>query len=186
QRGRMLSISNALGAVTAITCAFLLLPQWLGENTIDVASIFGFASGCFFLSAVATLFLAEAPDDFQQPPQSPWQHLVDAWQPMCVSANFRRLAIVAASYGVSLILFPNYQAVARHDLGMSLEQLLWWLILQNLGMGVFSFILGPIADRYGNRLLLKLLMLGLCGAPALSLVLSWYGQDAPWLYNFVF
>ncbi len=186
QRGRMLSISNALGAVTAITCAFLLLPQWLGENTIDVASIFGFASGCFFLSAVATLFLAEAPDDFQQAPQSPWQHLVDAWQPIRDNANYRRLALVAASYGVSLILFPHYQAVARHDLGMSLEQLLWWLILQNVGMGVFSFILGPIADRYGNRLLLKLLMLGLCGAPALSLLLSWYGQHMPWLYNFVF
>lgn len=186
QRGKLLSLSNAVGATAAITCALLLLPQWLGETTIDVASIFGFASGCFFLSALATLFLVEPPDHFEQAPQTPWQHLLDAWQPIRTDANFRRLAVVTATYGVSLILFPHYQAVARHDLGLSLEQLLWWLILQNIGVGVFSFVVGPIADRYGNRLVLNMLMLGLCGAPLLSLLLSWYGQEVPWMYNLVF
>jgi predicted MFS family arabinose efflux permease len=186
KRGRLLSISNVVGATTAIVCAVVLLPQWLGKDTIDVFSIFGFASGCFFLSALATLFLAEAPDQYEQAPQTPWQHLVDAWQPIRHDANFRRLAFVSAMYGVSLILFPHYQAVARSDLGMPLDQLLWWLVLQNAGMALFSFILGPIADRYGNRMVLNILMLGLCGAPGLSLILSWYGQGHAWLYNFVF
>lgn len=186
KRGRLLSISNVVGAFTAIACAMVLLPQWLREDTMDVASIFGFASGCFFLSAAATLFLVEPADHFEQARQTPWQHLTDAWQPIRTNRNFRRLALVSAMYGVSLILFPHYQAVARHDLGMSLEQLLWWLVLQNVGMAAFSFVLGPVADRYGNRLVLNLLMLGLCGAPALSLYLSWYGQQMPWAYNLVF
>src|SRR5690606_18065199 len=99
------SISNVLGAISAVTCAFLLLPRWLREDSIDVLAVFGFASGCFFLSALATLFLRESPDAFEQAPQTPWQHLVEAWRPIRTDANFRRLAFVSAMYGVSLILF---------------------------------------------------------------------------------
>jgi hypothetical protein len=186
KRGRMLAISNMVGSLTAVTLAFLLLPRWLAEDSMNVLAIFGFACGCFCLSAVATLFLRESPDGYQQPPQTAWQHLADAWRPFQSDKNFRRLALVAASYGVSLLLFPHYQAVARIDMKLPLDQLLWWLILQNLGVGVFGLILGPVADRYGNRLVLNLLMIGLCGAPALSLLLSWYGQSLPWMYNFVF
>lgn len=186
QRGRLLSISNVLGAISAVTCAFLLLPLWLHEDSIDVLAVFGFASGCFFLSALATLFLRESPDDYDQAPQTPWQHLVEAWRPIRTDPNFRQLAFVSSMYGVSLILFPHYQAVGRNQLDLPLSQLLWWLILQNLGVGCFSLLVGPVADRFGNRLVLRILMLGLCGAPVLSLILVWYGQNIAWAYNFVF
>jgi MFS family permease len=185
-RGRLLLVANIIGAVIAISCALLLLPRWLNETSADIGSIFGFAAGCFFLSAVATLFLVEPPDAFVEPRTSFVALLGNAWRPIREDRHFRRLAFVAAMYGVSMILFPHYQAVGREELGLSLKNLVWWLVLQNIGTAAFSVVAGPLADRYGNRLVLNIVMFGLCLAPLLSIALAWIGPAAGAWYNLVF
>lgn len=186
RRGRLLSVSNAIGAVIAIGCALLLLPQWLHEDTVDVAAIFGFASGCFFLSALAVLFLKEPIDQVELPRQSTWAKLAHVLAPLRYDANFRRLMYVGSMYGASMGLFPHYQFVGREVVGLPLTWLIWWLIMQNVGMGIFSFLAGSIADRYGNRVVLQLSMLGLCTAPIVALGMSAYGEAAGAWYNLVF
>ncbi|HTN76796.1 MAG TPA: MFS transporter, partial [Pirellulaceae bacterium] len=185
-RGRLLGISNVLGAAIAIGCALLLLPQWLHESTADVAAIFGFASGCFFLSAVAVLFLVEPADRLELPHQSLTTQLYEVLRPLSYDRNFRRLMYVSAMYGASMSLFPHYQSLGREEVGLPLTRLIWWLIMQNIGMGLFSFLAGPLADRYGNRLVLRLSMLGLCSAPILAVILAGWGEAAGTWYDFVF
>ena len=185
-RGRLLLVGNTVGAVVAISCAFLLLPRWLHQESADVGSIFGFAAACFFLSAIATLFLVEPPDAFAEPRTSLVTILRNAWLPIQNDRNFRRLAFVASMYGVSMILFPHYQAVGREVLDLSLTNLVWWLILQNVGTACFSVVAGPLADRYGNRLVLNIVMLGLVPAPILSVALAWIGPAAGHSYQWVF
>jgi MFS family permease len=85
-----------------------------------------------------------------------------------------------------MMLFPHYQSVGREELHLPLKQLIWWLILQNLGTGFFSFVAGPLADRFGNRLVLRILMLGLCAAPLLTLALVAWGEDGTHYFDGVF
>ena len=69
--------------------------------------------------------------------------------------DFRLLAIAAASFGASMMLFPHYQALARIKLDMGLTNLMTWVVVQNIGMALFGFPAGALADRYGNRLVLR-------------------------------
>jgi MFS family permease len=162
------------------------LPQWLDEGKADVAEIFGFAAGCFFLSAVALLFLVEPADRVELPPQSMLAQLGNVLAPLRYDRNFRRSMYVAAMYGTSMSLFPHYQYVGLNVVKLDLTELLWWLIMQNVGMAVFSFIAGPLADRFGNRLVLQLSMLGLCAAPIATVVLGAYGTAAGRWFDIVF
>ena len=187
RRGRLLLFSNSIGAVIAIGCALLLLPQWLQEDRANVPAIFGFAAGCFFLSAGAVLFLREPADEIDRSPTQPiLQQLAHVLAPLTYDGNFRRLMYVAAMYGASMGLFPHYQSVGREELGLPLDRLIWWLIMQNIGMGLFSFVAGPLADWFGNRLVLRISMLGLCIAPIMAVTMAAYGAAAaPW-YDWVF
>ena len=69
--------------------------------------------------------------------------------------NFRRLAIVAALFSTVLMLFPHYQALGREYLDLNLDNLMLWVIVQNAGTGLFSLLAGPVADRSGNRRVLR-------------------------------
>jgi hypothetical protein len=186
RRGWQLLVANVTGAVIAIACALVLLPLWLNENTANVPAIFGFASACFFLSALATLWLVEPPDRYVDPPSTFLERLHEAWGPFRDDPNFRLLAFVSAMYGASMMLFPHYQSVGREELRLPLKSLISWLIVQNLGTGVFSLVAGLLADRFGNRLVLRLTMLGLCAAPILTLVLTTAGATGGRYFDFVF
>ena len=68
---------------------------------------------------------------------------------------------------------------------MPMEILMLFAITQNASVGMFSLFFGPIADRWGNRGALGLVVLGSAGAPILAVVLSQWssglGAGAYWL-----
>jgi len=171
-RGRLLLLSNILGAICAITAAALLLPLWLREEGGDFATVFGFSGACFAVSAVISLLLSEPADDYQQP-KKPLLHLFgSAWTTLRDDANFRRLGIVAALFGSSMMLFPHYQALGKLKDGFSFGTLIVWVIAQNAGTAAFSLPAGSLADARGNRLVLRLAMLGIVFAPAAAILLA--------------
>ena len=55
-------------------------------------------------------------------------------------------------------LFPHFQAFGRSKLAKGEEgfHLMLWVIAQNGAVGVFSWMSGVIADRYGNRLAIRI------------------------------
>lgn len=171
-RGRLLLLSNILGAICAISAAALLMPLWLDQDGGDFATVFGFSGGCFAVSALISLMLSEPADDYQQP-KKPLLHLFgSAWTTLRDDANFRRLGIVAALFGTSMMLFPHYQALGKLKDGFSFGTLIVWVIAQNAGTAVFSLPAGPLADARGNRLVLRLALLGIVCAPATAILLS--------------
>jgi hypothetical protein len=178
RRGRLLLVANVVGALVAVTFAATLMPRWLRADGADFGQIFGFSGICFGIAAFLTLFIRERSDKYHGS-SVPLHHLfADARDTFVHDRNFRRLAIVSAMFGTSIVLFPHYQALARSDrLEFDFTNLLGWVIVQNLGTALFSLIAGPLADRFGNRLVLRLVMLGICGAPVLAIVLS-YWQNA--------
>jgi hypothetical protein len=179
RRGRLLMIADTLGAASAIVCALGLLPLWLGDDYARFDLVFGFSTALFSLATITAWLLKEQRDDHQEPRRWIWTPFVVAWQTLRDDANFRRLGLVAALFSCSLLLFPHYQALAgRKPLEMGFSYLVWFLVAQNAGTAVFSLITGPIADRTGNRLPLRLLTLAICAAPQIALLLdTWAERD---------
>ena len=193
RRGRLLMIADTVGAGTAIACAIGLLVPWLREDSADFHYIFAFSTALFAAATITSWLLKESRDDHQEPPRPLWMPFITAWQTLRDDVNFRRLGLVAALFSCSLLLFPHYQALAGRELGMGYSYLVWFLVAQNVGTAAFSLITGPIADRTGNRLPLRILTLAICAAPQLALILvTWAGrypgeiQSYRYAYFFVF
>lgn len=182
RRGRLMLVANVFGSIGAIVLVIVLLPRWMTSQGGRFEWIFFFSVCCFALAALQSLVLAEPPDDYRQPVTKIRQRFVEVWLTLRRDANFRRLAIIASLFGVSVMLFPHYQALARGDrMEVGLRDIIWWLVVQNAGTALFSMVVGPLADWRGNRLVLRTTLLAVCGAPIVALALSHIGPAArPW------
>ena len=182
RRGRLLLVSNLLGSILAIAFAWVLLPPWLSSRPPRFDLVFGFTGLMFALSAVVTWALVEVPDQYSLSRAVLRDYFWDAWSTFRDDRQFRHLALVGASFGMSLNIFPHYQNLGLKGLGLPLSSLMWWVVVQNIGTGLFSIPAGWIADRSGNRRVLQIALLGVAGAPLSAVVLSmlgaenWYGM----------
>jgi len=150
--------------------------------------IFGFTMVCFLLSAGLVMLLAE-PADVHEPGDgsAALGSLADTWRALREDANLRRLVGVVMLFGAGLMVFPHYQALARDRLGLKGGQLVWWIVTQNAAVGLVGLVVGPVADRYGNRLTMRLLILGSACPPLLAVWLAgWSGQLGVRLFWLVF
>ena len=186
RRGRLMLVSNLMGVGSAVTCASLLMPKWLNSSDANILFLFGFAGICFGASAIAATRLRESPDNHEGSPTSLASHFVASWDILRSDRSFRRTSLVAMSFGVSLLLFPHYQALGRDELGLETHNLVRWVVVQNLGTACFSLVAGPVADRFGNRLVLRLAFLGLLCSPVVALALATIGESASDWYWTVF
>jgi MFS family permease len=148
--------------------------------------IFFFTGMTFVAAAFIGLFLKEAPDENHTQRRGGKDLLLAAYETFKTDRNFRRLAIIAALFGMYLTLFPHYQRLGRDRLDLGLSALIPWLLAQNIGAALFSIPTGWIADRFGNRLVIQLILLVLCIAPALALFLSWSDDVRPAWFIVVF
>ncbi len=168
-RGRMLLCANLLGALSAITVAWFLLEHWLSADVVRIDCIFGFSGLCFGLAAFSALLLAEQTDQEQEQLAQPNRPFREAWLTLCHDANFRHLATIAALFGTSIMLFPHYQALARERLGLSMPEIIQWIIVQNIGTAFCSLALGPLADWRGYRAVLRISLLVIAAIPLVAL-----------------
>lgn len=192
RRGRLMLFANVLGAVVAIACAAVLLKHWLRPGNTEFTWIFGFTGISFTLSACTGLFLAEQRDEYSQETQGIAGIFRSAFNILATDTNFRRCSIVAALYGFSIMLMPHYQLLGRQTApgydsqANDLSVLTFWVIVQNAGTALFSLLAGPLADRFGNRLVLRVLLLCLMLAPITALLLSQANSTMHHLYPLVF
>ncbi len=187
-RGRLALVSTVIGSTLAVISAWYLLRIWLGGTNstaeggaANFTMIFAFTGCAFVLAAVVSLTFKEPVDSESRKKRSGVALLRSSVSTIANDHNFRTLTIIGALFGMSLTLFPHYQALARGRLSLGLTALIPWVIAQNIGAALFSIPAGWIADRFGNRLVLRMAMLGLCLAPILSLILARLGDAGqPW------
>jgi MFS family permease len=75
------------------------------------------------------------------------------------------------------LLFPHYQALGKTQPNFTNSRLMVWVIAQNAGTGLFSLISGVLADRFGNRLLLRIQIFIAALTPPLAVWLAGQGID---------
>jgi MFS family permease len=84
------------------------------------------------------------------------------------------------------MLFPHYQNLGLQGMQLELSNLTWWVVVQNIGTGLFSVPAGPLADRFGNRLVLRIGLLVIAAAPLLAMMVFVSGSPVRWIFNLVF
>lgn len=186
RRGRLMLYASTIGTATAVVCALVLLPGWLTSRSGNFIAIFAFTGSLFVSAAAVVLLLDEREDRFPKATTSPARLFRAAARALAEDADLRRLAIISALFGMSLTLFPHYQALGRQRLSLGLDALIPWVIVQNIGVAVFSVPSGWLADRSGNRRVLQLLMGIVCVVPLLALALARWGEASGSTFTIVF
>jgi MFS family permease len=179
RRGRLLAIAGLVGAAVSSTLAWFLMQRWLQNGLTFPAGgyvmIFGFAGCGFIIAGLMSFALKEPPDDPSAlPPRNPKRALKEAWQVFRTDRAFRRAATVAMLFISVQFLFPHFQAFSRHRWGSHDEgfHLMIWVIAQNLSVGGLSWMSGTIADRFGNRLAIRIQVFLCSLTPILTLALT--------------
>jgi MFS family permease len=180
RRGKLLGRAGIIGSFLSVTLAWFLLARWLEPPvhlpTSGYVLIFGFAGTGFALAGLLTIPLREPVDE----PSGETRHrsiataFSDAWQTMRTDHSFRRAAIVAMLFISVQLLFPHFQAFGRKHITDEHEgfQLMLWVIAQNAAVGAFSWGSGFIADRFGNRLAIRIQVFLCTLTPLIALLLT--------------
>lgn len=186
QRGRLMTWGSLLGVVFAVTAAVSLLPRLLNPAVAAFELIFAFTGTAFLLAALMATRFVEENDQPEKHVYSLRQTLRLSLAVIATDPRFRRYAIVVTAFGLNMVLFPHYQALAKQSSETNLQWLLPWLVAQNLGAAFFSTVTGRIADRVGNAVAIRLLMAIHVVIPVLSLTSAALGADMKWSTIVVF
>ncbi|MFK7818301.1 MAG: MFS transporter [Planctomycetaceae bacterium] len=176
RRGRIIALSGVVGVTLSITTAWNLLPRWLEMRDGGFVWIFLFVGTMFVLASITSLFVREEPDNFT--PKKRVAPFRDGWKRVRSDSHLARLLVVSALFVSALLLVPHYQALARggrRDFG----DLMFWVVSQNASAGVMALASGIIADKFGYRLTMRILLLlaGCCPIVAIALA-TW--ADPKW------
>ena len=186
-RGRLLAASSGTGATAAILVVLALLPRWLkGEGGAPRYDwVFGAAGSLLVLSGALLFFLSEA----AAAPSAARSRLRDfARGSLGLLLRDRNFALLAAASSLYLglrALFPHFTVFGIQRLGLASDSLVSQVVAQNAVQAGAALLFGPLADRYGNRIVLRTLM-GIGGlTPLMALGLAFLpggiGAKVYWL-----
>jgi MFS family permease len=173
RRGRLMTMSIFGGVVPSVLLVWWLLPGWLEGPDAGYQKIFLFTGVCFVLVGALALALREPLDAHQEAATSIREQLRGAREILRSNGDYRRLVIVGGLFSSSLMIFPHFQALGRERLDLAGANLMVWVVVQNVSMGVASLFMGPVADRFGNRLTLRILTFAAATVPLLAIGLTY-------------
>jgi hypothetical protein len=180
RRGRLLGLSGIAGSLCSVLSVVVLMRPWLAEPDHGFAKIFGVTGVGFALAALLTLFVIEPRDDRLRRASEPRQPFRSAWRAVQRDVQLRRLVFAAMLFMCAMLLFPHYQALGRQRLSRDAGDLMWWVVVQNIGVGLFSLGFGRLADRCGYRLTVRVQMFAVSLVPTVALVLASDWIRSPW------
>jgi MFS family permease len=187
RRGSLLGTSNFAGCLLAIGALVVwMLPNLeTGNGARGFAMVF-LATGVLFLLTAA---LSAALDEPHNLHLSSSEKLADSMRQsfrlVVYNGQYRLLLTVMSIYYAVILLFPHFASFGSERLGVSAASLVSWVIVQNVGTALGSAAFGSIADRAGNRLVLRLLLFWLALIPIVAVALARLppqtGRSAYWM-----
>jgi len=187
RRGQLLWGSTFWGLFPTIFFCQWLMPGWIGQPVPGFGYLFLFVGLSLVASGGIVGALAE-PADAADGGHAPRRAgLAETFAVLRRDKNLRRLVLLVVWLFLGLVTIPHYQAYARKELGAEAKDLVFMVITHTTAVSIYSLFLGPLADRWGNRLTLRVLILGAAIAPVYALVLpSWVGGLSRYWFWVVF
>lgn len=174
RRGLLLGIGGTVGSIFAVSSALFWLRPWLSiPNHDGFTWVFMFNGLAFLAAGVVALFCIEHPDESTKLiPVQFVKPFATAWKIFRDDKTFRKAAYVALLFISSLLLFPHYQWLGKTVIGTTTDDLFFWVIAQNISVGVYSPVLGRVADRFGNRLAIRIAVLTVSVTPVIAILFA--------------
>ena len=185
RRGRLMALSGIVGSSMAMLAAWFLLQAWLDREDGGFWLIFSFTGCVMLLSAAIAAAVNEPVDPARERLPVRTNPFRNAWRLVKADRHLRRLIYVAMLFMCTMFAFPHYQKLGRNAADFTPGRLMVWVVAQNGGAGLLSLLAGSIADRYGNRLALRLGILGAALTPLLALALSEYAPGGMFWLTFM-
>lgn len=189
RRGALFAFSNFGGSLLGVGLVFVwMLPHLdLAAGPRGFTSVFLATGFLFLLNATAAASFREPKRHSSPNADSLFAFLRQALVSLRSDRSFRRLMIVVSMFYFFLVLFPHYASHGRRQVGADSADLAIWVVVQNVGLGVGSMLLGPIADRRGYRIAFTMILVGLAIIPLLAIVIGSLGPGlGRYLYWIVF
>lgn len=182
-RGGLMAISGGLGTIGASAMAWWLLAPWFSLPDQGFGQIFLFTALGFVVAGLLVWPVIEPPDEPEQTPSGWSGRLMQSWELLRTRPEFRTTVFVGMVFTTAQFVFPHYETLGRTTLegdaakGDHGWHLMFWIVVQNLGVGLFSYVLGTLADSQGNRLVLQITVFGVALTPlaALGFAFGWFG-----------
>ncbi len=169
RRGRLLAASNTIGCFLAIVAVYFLLNRWLVREDGGYGMLFGMTSALFFISAFSVLLLKEPPDPPEAESETFASFLTSSVSIISEDRNFRRLICAVSMFYAFHLLFPHYTVFGIESLGLEDRSFVPFLIAQNSVNALSSLIMGHLADRKGNKMVLGILIFASGCVPLLAI-----------------
>ena len=178
RRGELVAAGGIVGSLVAVTAAVTYLRDWRATGPGDFVAAFAAAAGAMALAGLIVLAVRE-PADRPGPGRRRFRASVgEARAVLRDDGRFRRIAAVAVLFVTAQLLFPHYVPLAAGRFGGGALPLTEYVIAQNLGAGLFSVLLGRLADRFGNRLTVRLSLGAAAAVPVAALLAAPRGHAA--------
>jgi len=171
RRGQLLWGATFWGLFPTILFCQWLMPGWLDPPMPGYGYLFMFVGLSLVASGLLVCALVEPADQASPETEGPKPSVHETIATLRRDPNLRRLVALILLFYMGLITIPHYQAFAREQLGSKARDLVFMVITHTTAVSIYSLFIGPVADRWGNRLTLRILILGAAIAPAYALVL---------------
>ena len=172
RRGRLLAVFGMMGGVLSLGIAAFLLPLYLTDLKASYGPIF-LLCGLFFVCATLVLLgIREPPRPQRGVPPKLHGFIEDSLRIIRKDKNFRVLILVVMLMYLTLLLFPHYTVFGMRRLGVEPHGFVTLVIAQNSVFALASFFMGNLADRRGNRAMLRLVAWVAALVPLLAVTIS--------------
>ena len=173
RRGRLIAAGGVLGSVAAVAAAYGFLRGWRAEGPGSFAAPFALTAIGMTVSSAIVLLVREPRDELAgndgAPGFSVRRQFAEAAAVLRTDRGFRWVAAVGVLFVVAQLAFPHYIVLARGRHGAGNLPLILFVTAQNVGAGLFSVLVGRVADRFGNRLAVRGCLCGIALLPPLAL-----------------
>lgn len=172
QRGRLLASFGLVGGTSAIVGAALLVPLFLTDQKADYGPVFALCGGLFVVATFILLGIREPAVRHRDVSAGLRGFVRDSFRVLGQDRNFRLLTWVVTLMYLTLLLFPHYTVFGLRRVGVTPQGFVTLIIAQNSVNAAGSFLFGNLADRRGNRAMLRLMTVVAAAVPLLAVLIS--------------
>ena len=187
-RGSLLGAQHMIGGLIALSMVYVLHRLLNGDatNVYTFGCLFLIAGVLFIAASVCLFFMKEPPLSSERTEQMPLREFARlARELMLTNPDFRRAVGLwfLCNFIFSCLMF--YATFGIECVGAEAwkPMVAGLLVAQTMARAFSAVIMGQLADRWGNRLVMRILSFALVAWPLMGVVLSRYATpEHPWYW----